>query len=133
MIWINIIYYVISAIIGVIATGIPFIIKMRKVLLDCKSAKTAAEKEKAEADAEKANVALLAAAKQFITAAEIAFEGFDKMMKAQGSSAGAMKKDNVFTKLQAYALQNGYEFDVDVWSKKIDELVAYTKSVNTTK
>lgn len=82
------------------------------------------------AKAEKANADLLATAKSFIASAEVAFDGFDKMMKAQGSSAGAMKKDTVFTKLQAYALQNGYEFDADEWSKKIDELVAFTKNVN---
>lgn len=85
------------------------------------------------AKTEKANADLLATAKNFISAAEVAFEGFDKMMKAQGSSAGAMKKDTVFTKLQAYALQNGYDFDADEWSTKIDELVAFTKSVNAKK
>lgn len=122
----NVIYYVVSMLIGVIAAGVPLVIKMRATYTAYKTAKT-------EGDVERANADLLATAKQFISAAEVAFEGFDKMMKSQGSSAGAMKKDNVFTKLQAYALQNGYEFDGDEWNKKIDELVAYTKSVNAKK
>lgn len=121
--WLDIIYYVLSMLVGVIATGIPLIFKIRNTYTAFKAAKN-------EADVEKANADLLATAKQFITAAEIAFDGFDKMMKSQNSSAAAMKKDNVFTKLQAYALQNGYDFDADVWSAKIDELVAYTKTVN---
>ena len=117
-----ILYYLLSAILGLIATGVPlyFSVKARK------KANTATEKEKANAD-------LLATAKNFISAAEVAFDGFDKMMKAQGGSAGAMKKDTVFTKLQAYALQNGYDFDATEWSEKIDELVAFTKSVNANK
>lgn len=138
MTWLKIMYYVISAILGVITAGAALGIRMRSTHLAYKEAKEAEAQAKTEAEAAKAAEAkararedLLAVAKQFICAAEIAFEGFDKMMKAQGSSAGAMKKDNVFTKLQAYALQNNYDFDVDEWSAKIDELVAYTKSVNT--
>lgn len=93
-------------------------------------ARKSAETESAQ---EKANADLLATAKDFIAAAEVAFDGFDKMMKLQGASAGAMKKDNVFSKLQAYALQNGYAFDADEWSAKIDELVKFTKAVNAKK
>lgn len=101
----------------------PLTVALIKAIKAKKNAKT-------EAEAEKANADLLTNAKAFIAAAEVAFAGFDKTMKAQGSSAGAMKKDTVFNKLQAYALQNGYSFDVDFWSAKIDELVAFTKSVN---
>lgn len=116
---ITLLYYLLSAILGLLTTGIPLFLSIKAR----KNADTVADKEKANAD-------LLATAKNFISAAEVAFDGFDKMMKAQGSSAGAMKKDTVFTKLQAYALQNGYDFDASEWSAKIDELVAFTKSVN---
>ena len=117
------IYIIISILATIVTTLIPASIALWKAIKSCKAAKTEAAKEKANAD-------LLATAKSFISAAEVAFEGFDKMMKAQNSSAGAMKKDTVFTKLQAYALQNGYTFDADEWSQKIDDLVAYTKNVN---
>ena len=119
----DVIYILISIAATLVTTLIPAGIALWRALKACKAAKTDAAKEKANAD-------LLATAKGFIAAAEVAFEGFDKTMKSQGSSAGAMKKDTVFNKLQAYALQNGYSFDCDEWSAKIDELVAYAKSVN---
>lgn len=119
----EIMHIIISVAATLVTTLIPAGIALWRAIKACKAAKTDAAKEKANAD-------LLATAKGFISAAEVAFEGFDKTMKAQGSSAGAMKKDTVFNKLQAYALQNGYAFDVDEWSQKIDDLVAYAKSVN---
>ena len=119
----DVIYIIISIAATLVTTLVPAGIALWRALKACKAAKTDAAKEKANAD-------LLATAKGFIAAAEVAFEGFDKTMKSQGSSAGAMKKDTVFNKLQAYALQNGYAFDCDEWSAKIDELVAYAKSVN---
>ena len=124
--WFNIISAIIAMVATLITTAVPAFLAFRKALIARKTAETSAAKEKADAD-------LLATAKNFITAAEVAFDGFDKMMKAQNSSAGAMKKDTVFTKLQAYALQNGYEFDAEDWSKRIDNLVAFTKSVNAKK
>jgi hypothetical protein len=120
------IHIIISIAATLVTTLIPASIALWRALKACKTAKTEAAKEKADAD-------LLATAKGFIAAAEVAFDAFDKTLKAQGSSAGAMKKDTVFNKLQAYALQNGYSFNVDEWSAKIDELVAYTKSVNVKK
>ena len=124
--WFNFVTAIISAFVTLVTVGIPSAIALVKAFKKRKAAVTEADKEKANAD-------LLATAKSFISAAEIAFDGFDKMMKAQGSSAAAMKKDNVFTKLQSYALQNGYEFNADEWSDKIDELVKFTKSVNANK
>lgn len=123
---IYIVYIIISIVATLITTTIPAAIALIKSIEARKNAQTDAEREKADSD-------LLETAKGFIAAAEVAFDGFDKMMKAQGSSAGAMKKDTVFTKLQAYALQNGYDFDADEWNEKIDELVAFTKSVNAKK
>lgn len=138
--WLNILYMLISIVATLVTVGVPSFIAIRKALKDRKEARAAADAAKTEAEkaaAEKAKAEaeadLLNNAKNFIAAAEVAFDGFDKMMKAQNSSAGAMKKDNVFTKLQAYALQNGYDFDATEWSEKIDKLVEFTKSVNTKK
>lgn len=121
---VKLILAILSIILTLVST--PTFVALTKAIKARRKAETEAAKEKANAD-------LLATAKSFISAAEVAFEGFDRMMKAQGQSAGAMKKDNVFSKLQAYALQNGYEFNADEWSKKIDELVKFTKSVNAKK
>lgn len=116
--WLNILYYIISMLIGIITTGVPFIVKLHLT-------------SKAKAEALTIND-LRAMAQKFVEAAEKAFAGFDVVMKAQGSSAGAMKKDTVFTKLQAYALQNGYTFDADYWNEEIDRIVAFTREVNVT-
>ena len=124
--WLNILKVLVAVVVFVIGTLVPALVALKKAWDARRTAETEAAKEKANAD-------LLATAKSFISAAEVAFDGFDKMMKAQGSSAGAMKKDTVFTKLQAYALQNGYEFNADEWSEKIDELVKFTKAVNAKK
>lgn len=110
---------IISVIATLITTGIPFVVALYKTI--------------ASRNSEKANTDLLSTAKRFIVEAENAYEGFDKTLKAQGSSAGAMKKGIVFNELQAYALQNGYDFDAEEWSAKIDDLVAYTKNVNAKK
>ncbi|MBR5845498.1 MAG: hypothetical protein IKY65_04485 [Rikenellaceae bacterium] len=126
MTWLTIIKAALVAVIFIAGTLVPAGTAFFKALKGRRSAETEAAKEKANAD-------LLASAKNFIVAAEVAFEGFDKMMKAQNGTAGPMKKDTVFSKLQAYALQNGYTFDAEEWSAKIDELVAFTKSVNAKK
>lgn len=126
MTWLTILKAVIVAIATFCTTGIPVLIKFFDALKKGKAAKTEAEREKAYTD-------MLAMAQSFIASAEVAFKGFDTVMKQQNSSAGAMKKENVSTKLQAYALSKGYEFDADFWSSKIDELVKFTKEVNTRK
>ena len=117
--WINVIYYVLTMLIGSLVTCVPFIMKLHKVVKEKAKALTIND--------------LLAMAQNFVETAEKTFAGFDITMKAQGSSAGAMKKDTVFNKLQAYALQNGYEFDAEYWDAKIDEIVAFTREVNVKK
>ena len=69
-------------------------------------------------------------AQALIASAEQTFKSYDAVVKQQGGSAGALKKDNVMTKLQAYAMQNGYAFDAEFWSQKVDAIVAMTKEVN---
>ena len=108
----------------IITTAIPFIIKLWSASKAKKAATTAAEKERAHND-------MLAVVNGFIADAESAFKGFDALMRSQqNTTAGAMKKDTVITKLQAYALSHGYEFDAEYWSTKIDDIVAFTKKVN---
>lgn len=116
-------YIIISIVATLVGTIIPAGIALITSIKARVKAQTEAEKEKATAD-------LLATGQAFIQVAEESFASFDKMLKTQGSSAGAMKKENVLTKLQAYALQKGYEFDAEYWSAKIDEIVAFTREVN---
>lgn len=151
--WLNIIYIIISIVAALVSVFVT-LLAFRKSWKDRKKADAAVEEAKAEAEAakteaekaaaekalaeaeaarEKANRDLLEHAKNFIADAEAAYEGFDKVMRAQNSTAAGMKKETVFTKLQAYALQNGYEFNATEWSDKIDKLVEFTKTVNTTK
>ena len=131
----NILYVII-----VLSTCAPAIVAYVKTRGKRKKAEVAleeaiSEKDKAEAEAakEKADAELMQIARNFIASMETTLDGFDKIMKAQGSSAGLMKKDLVFIKLQAYALQHNYAFDANVWSDIIDDLVGFTKSVNTKK
>lgn len=119
-------YIIISIVATLVGTIIPAGIALITAIKARVKAQTEAEKEKASAD-------LLSTAQGFIQVAEDSFEGFNKMLKAQGNSAGPMKKENVLTKLQAYALQKGYEFDTEFWSAKIDEIVAFTREVNAKK
>ena len=120
------IYIILSIVAALVGTIIPAIIKLGKAVKARVEAETDAAKEKANAD-------LLATANEFIQIAETSYEGFNTILKAQGSSAGPMKKENVLVKLQAYAIQKGYEFDADAWSAKIDEIIAFTREVNAAK
>lgn len=124
--WSTIIKAIIVAVATFISTGLPLVVKFVQELKARRNAETETEKTKALND-------MLATAQAFVQNAEKAFEGYDKMLKQQGESAGAMKKDNVITKLQTYALQHGYDFDVNFWDEKIDEIVAFTKNVNAKK
>ena len=117
MTWLNILYLVLG-IIGTLLSMIPVVVKLIQSIKKYKAAKTEADKERAFND-------MLTQAQSLIQAAEVAFDGF--------TSAGAMKKENVVSKLQSYALDNGYTYDADFWSAKIDEIVAFTREVNAKK
>lgn len=94
------------------------------------AAQTEAEQAKAAAELAAAELAMEQAAKAFIVEAESLYKGYDDILKARNSSAGAMKKETVLSKLRTYAIEKGYTLDVEEWSKKIDSLVKFTKSVN---
>lgn len=120
---VKIILMVLSVLVAFFSAGVPAFLSLRKAWNARTVAETDVAKEKADAD-------LLEAAKNFIATAEGVYDGMDKLMKPQGDSAGGVKRENVFIKLQSYALQRGYEFDAEKWSKVIDDLVKFTKSVN---
>lgn len=107
----------------VLGTAIPFIIALVKAIKDKKAAKTEAEEQKANAD-------LYNLAQLLVTGAESTFAEFNTFMKNKGLSAGAEKKKSVLVDLKEYALSKHYTFDAEFWSKKIDEIVSLTKSVN---
>jgi hypothetical protein len=113
----------VGVIVAFLGSVVPLGVKLYTANKARKAAATEAERAAAEND-------MLTTAQELVASAEEAFAGFDAVMKSRGASAGAMKKDNVFTKLQAYALQRGYNFDADYWLDKIDEIVAFTRKVN---
>lgn len=114
---------IVYAIVGAIISAVPFIIALVKICKKKNSAKTDAEKEAAMND-------LMEVVTTLIKQAEATYKDVDAILKSENKSAGPVKKDTVLTKLQAYALQKGYDFDIDAWSDKIDDIVAMTKQVN---
>lgn len=126
MTWLNILYMIIGIVATLLSTVLPVGVKLVKSIKAYNAAKTEAEAEKAYND-------MLTHAHSLIEAAEVAFEGYDRMMKDQGKSAGAMKKKDVTSQLQVYALTHGYAYDAEYWSTKIDDIVKFTREVNSGK
>lgn len=134
-IWLKI---AIAIITFLIVTGIPTVIALVQKVKAYKKAKetastatTEAEKAAAEAEAEKIKNELLGHVNEFIANAETTYKDIDAILKDQGKSGcGAAKKEVVLTKIQAFCLEKGIEYDAEYWSAKVDELVALTKSVN---
>lgn len=104
--------------------GIPSLIKIILSAKALKASKNNEEKMIAIDD-------MKTQAKVFIEAAEIAYKDINDVLKSKGSSAGSVKKDSVMLKLQSYASEKGYDFDIDFWSQEIDNQVQYTKNVNS--
>ena len=124
--WLNIIQIILSIIVGIFGTAIPFLYKLSKSVKNVKNASTELEKEKATND-------MIAMVNTLVAESEKAYNAIDKVLKANGDTAGAMKFENVFIKLQAYALQQGYEFDAEYWTTQIKNIVAFTQEVNSKK
>lgn len=120
---ISIVLDIVYAIAGAIVSAIPLVIALVTACKKRKAAKTNAEKEAAEND-------LTETLTRLIEEAEVTYKEVDAMLKANNKSAGPVKKDSALTKLQAYALQKGYDFDLEKWSLKNDEIVRMTKQVN---
>ena len=119
----NLTYIIISIIATLITTIIPSVIALCKAVKDKKNAKT-------ESAAEKAQNAINAEIKRLIANAEVAYGAIDKVLKAQGQSAGAMKKSIVVNDLKAFCLENGYPWDGAKMDAAIESEVAFTKAVN---
>ena len=73
---------------------------------------------------------MLEALNKLVFEAENTYKDVNALLKQQGKSAGAVKKDVVMTKLQAFALEHNYLFDAEFWSAKIDEIIELTRKVN---
>ena len=113
----------------VLGTIVSFVTALAKNIKKYKAAKTEAEQEAALNN-------MTSAAQGFIADAEKLYEDYTKQLIGTGTpvttsvKSGALKKDSVMAKLSQYALEKGYVFDSEYWSKAIDELVALTKNVN---
>lgn len=116
---ISIVYYCLAALFALGSILFAFI-KSAKAR---KNAKTAEEKNEATED-------MKVQAKAFIQAAEIAYKEVNDLLKAKGSSAGPIKLDSVLSKLQAYATEKKYLFDINYWTNFVNEEVAFSKNVN---
>lgn len=87
-----------AVLVGVISTGVPCVIAIVKAIKAKRAAKSEAEKQAAYND-------MLNIVNVFIAGAEETYKSVNAILKQQGSTAGAVKKDSVLTKLQAYALE----------------------------
>lgn len=119
----NIISNVVYAIIGACGALIPTLITIFNKLKAVRLAKTETEAEKAKGDLREKVVEL-------VQTAEKTYEDVNNILKRNGKSAGALKKQTVLNSLQQYAFEKGYAFDKEYWDGKIEEVVALTKTVN---
>lgn len=115
----KIIIAVASFLVGAIPTVTAMIYKIKQA----RAAKTEAERAKSLNE-------LVNEAQGFIIEAENLYKSVDAMLKSQGESSGAQKKDSVMAKIQLACLEKGVAFDADFWSTKVDELVDMTRKVN---
>lgn len=128
---------VVYALVSALAVAIPLVIALvanikSKINIRKKLVNTTDEAEKAKLEAlnSSATTDMLNVCNQLIANAETLYTDVSMILKREGKSAGAVKKDSVLSKLQAYAIEHGYNFDIDFWDTKIDEIVDLTKKVN---
>lgn len=115
---------IVSSLAGFLLTClIPTVIVMINRIKAVRKAKTEAERQEALND-------LKALAQDFVVDAESLYKDIDAIVKQNGKSCGAVKKDSVMTKIQDACLTKGVAFDKEYWSKVIDDLVAVTRQVN---
>ena len=115
---------IVSVVLGIVVTSIiPLVFRLVSAIKTKKAATTEAEKEAAKND-------MMTVVHSLIESAEQLYYNIDAVLKQQNSSCGAMKKESVMAKLQAYAIEKGYTFDADFWSAQIDNIVSLTKKVN---
>lgn len=85
--------------------------------------------DKTEGNGE-SKLSLLSVLKDLIIGAEEIFKNMNTLMKKDGVGAGSIKKKTVLSDLQAYAVKNGIEFNIEEWSTIIDDIIEFTKLVN---
>ena len=131
---------VVYAVSAFLAAAIPLAIalwttikKKIKLAKDLACTTDEAEKAKLKAADSEATTDMLQVCNSLITNAETLYADVANLLKREGKSAGIVKKDSVMSKLQAYALEHGYTFDVEYWDKKVDEIVELTRKVNVSK
>lgn len=105
---------------------IPTVIFMVKKVKALKNAKTEAERLTILNE-------LLSAARNSVIKAEELYKDTDAILKAQGKSSGALKKDKVMNDLHQLCFEKGIDFDEAYWSNEVEQIVAATKQVNTAK
>ena len=128
----------IGIILGILfGTIIPFAISFGVAMKKRKEAKAEAEKarseaERAEAEQKKAEAEneIAELAKGFIVEAENLYKDVDTIVKQNGGTCGAQKKDSVMTKILQACLTKGTPYDAEHWSTYVDNFVAATRKVN---
>lgn len=132
--WLEILRYLIPALFALAAAFCPSFLSKRKAVRTANETTAAATEERdaalAEAAEAKAELDLIEKMQAAVQAAEVAYQAFDAVAKQNGTTTGAMKREHVLDKLQAYALSKGYPFDAEKMGAMLDAYVAATKVVN---
>lgn len=114
----------ISTIAGFLLTVlIPTLIVMINRIKAVKAAKTEAERQAAIDE-------IKTLAQNFVVEAESLYKDIDAIVKQNGKTCGAVKKDSVMTKIQDACLTKRIAFDKGFWSAEVDNLVTMTRKVN---
>lgn len=104
-------------------TLIPSVVGFIKNRQKAKNAKNEAEKQAAINE-------LKELAREFVVDAENLWKNVDPILKSNGISFGATKKESVMTKLLRACIDKNVDFDEAYWSKEVDDLVTVTRQVN---
>lgn len=123
MTWVEVVIKACSILIGIAiacAVTIPTLIKAIK---QRKAAKTSEEKLAAD-------LAIKNAIFDFVVQAETNYANLDTALKQLGESAGALKKESVMSEIRDYCDKQGYTYDKQAISNEVDNVVAFTKTVN---
>lgn len=120
--------YIISSI---VITSIPFLISLiktikrkKQILNELNSTTSDLERQKLINLNNSATIEMFSICKQLIVEIEKAYENSSMINKS------SLKKQDVLSKLNAYCDEHNVSFDVNFWSKTIDELISMTKQVN---
>lgn len=102
---------------------VPTVVVMINRIKAARAAKSEAERQAALND-------LRLLAQGFVVDAENLWKNVDPILKQNGISFGANKKDCVMTKILRACMERKIDFDEEYWSKEVDDLVAVTRQVN---